>query len=178
FSVDCVDGKPVQGFAILVATGAEYRKLPVKNLARFEGNGVYYGATNVEAQLCQGEEIAVVGGGNSAGQAAVYLSGRARHVHLLVRAGGLAQSMSRYLIRRIEEIPAITLRTHTQVEALEGNGRLEGLTWRDAQIDTAEKRDIRHLFSMTGASPNTAWLRGCLALDGKNFVKTGADLPP
>jgi len=178
FTVECTGGDRVQGRAILVATGAEYRKLPLSNLAQFEGAGIYYGATHVEANLCQGEEVAIVGGGNSAGQAAVFLSGRARHVHLLVRAGSLTQSMSRYLIRRIEEIPAITLRTHTQIEALEGNGRLERLTWRNAQTNAAEKHDIRHLFSMTGASPNTAWLRGCLALDGKNFIKTGGDLLP
>ena len=176
FSVDCIDGKPVQGFAILVATGAEYRKLPVENLARFEGNGVYYGATNVEAQLCDGEEIVVVGGGNSAGQAAVFLSGRAKHVHLLVRSDDLGRSMSRYLIRRIEETPAITLRTRTEIQGMDGDGRLERLTWRDARNGGPETHEIRHLFSMTGASPNTAWLRGCLALDAKNFIKTGADL--
>ena len=166
----------VQGNAVVVATGAAYRKLTVPELGRFEGNGVYYGATRVEAQLCDGEEIVVVGGGNSAGQAAVFLSGIARHVHLLVRGAGLADSMSRYLIRRIEESPAITLRPHTQIEALEGDGRLQRVCWRSADAADREVRDIRHVFSMTGADANTRWLGGCLALDEQRFVKTGADL--
>jgi thioredoxin reductase (NADPH) len=161
-----------------VASGAEYRKLPLGNLAQFEGVGVYYGATRVESQLCEGAEIAIVGGGNSAGQAAVYLSGIAKQVHVLVRGPCLAESMSRYLIRRIEESPAITLRTHTEIQALEGNGHLEQVSWRNRDSGAEETRPIRHLFSMTGASPNTAWLRGCLALDGKQFIKTGADLQP
>jgi thioredoxin reductase (NADPH) len=176
--VTCADGGTVQGHAVVVATGAAYRKLTVPELGRFEGVGVYYGATRVEAQLCDGEEVVVVGGGNSAGQAAVFLSGIARHVHLLVRGAGLADSMSRYLIRRIEESPAITLRPHTQIEALEGDGRLQRVCWRSAQPAAREVRDIRHVFSMTGADANTGWLGGCLALDEQRFVKTGADLRP
>lgn len=178
YAVDRQSGGTVQGRAIILATGAEYRKLPVPNLARFEGNGIYYGATQIEAQLCEGDEVAVVGGGNSAGQAAVFLSTRVKHVHVLVRAAGLAESMSRYLIRRIEETPSITLHTHTQIVALDGNGTLERLTWRNAQTGESEMRNIRHVFSMTGASPNTSWLDGCLALDDKQFIKTGADLSP
>jgi thioredoxin reductase (NADPH) len=174
--VTCADGGIVQGNAVVVATGAAYRKLTVPELGRFEGNGVYYGATHLEAQLCGGEEIVVVGGGNSAGQAAVYLSDSARHVHLLVRGAGLADSMSRYLIRRIEESPAITLRPHTQIEALEGDGRLQRVGWRSAHDSDRKVRDIRHVFSMTGADANTRWLGGCLALDAQRFVKTGADL--
>jgi len=176
--ITCADGGTVQGNAVVVATGAAYRKLTVPELGRYEGNGVYYGATRVEAQLCDGEEIVVVGGGNSAGQAAVFLSGIARHVHLLVRGAGLADSMSRYLIRRIEESPAITLRPHTQIEALEGDGRLQRVCWRSAHATDREVRDIRHVFSMTGADANTRWLGGCLALDEQRFVKTGADLGP
>jgi thioredoxin reductase (NADPH) len=176
--VTCADGGIVQGNAVVVATGAAYRKLTVPELGRFEGNGVYYGATHLEAQLCGGEEIVVVGGGNSAGQAAVYLSDSARHVHLLVRGAGLADSMSRYLIRRIEESPAITLRPHTQIEALEGDGRLQRVGWRSAHDSDRKVRDIRHVFSMTGADANTRWLGGCLALDAQRFVKTGADLTP
>jgi thioredoxin reductase (NADPH) len=178
FRIDLADGGCVQGQTVIVATGAAYRKLPLANLAQFEGTGIYYGATHVEAQLCGGEEIAIVGGGNSAGQAAVYLAQHARHVHLLIRGEGLASSMSRYLIRRIEENPAITLRTRTEIEALEGNGKLERIRWRDAKTDTAETHTIHHLFAMTGASPNTTWLKGCLALDEKQFVKTGGDLQP
>jgi thioredoxin reductase (NADPH) len=174
--VTCADGGTVQGHAVVVATGAAYRKLTVPELGRFEGNGVYYGATKVEADLCSGAEIAVVGGGNSAGQAAVFLSGRAKHVHLLVRGAGLVDSMSRYLIRRIDESPDITLRPHTQIEALEGDGRLERVWWRSAQDPNREGRDICHVFSMTGADANTAWLGGCVALDAQRFVKTGVDL--
>ena len=176
--VTCADGGTVQGHAVVVATGAAYRKLTVPELGRFEGNGVYYGATKVEADLCSGAEIAVVGGGNSAGQAAVFLSGRAKHVHLLVRGAGLVDSMSRYLIRRIDESPDITLRPYTQIEALEGDGRLERVWWRSAQDPNREGRDICHVFSMTGADANTAWLGGCVALDAQRFVKTGVDLTP
>jgi thioredoxin reductase (NADPH) len=174
----CADGGTVQGHAVVVATGAAYRKLTVPDLGRFEGVGVYYGATRVEAQLCGEQEVAVVGGGNSAGQAAVFLSGIARHVHLLVRGAGLADSMSRYLIRRIEESPAITFRPHTQIEALEGDGRLERIWWRSAAAPAPECRDIRHVFSMTGADANTGWLGDCLTLDARRFIKTGLDLAP
>jgi thioredoxin reductase (NADPH) len=176
--VTCADGGTVRGHAVVVATGAAYRKLTVPELDRFEGNGVYYGATKVEADLCSGAEIAVVGGGNSAGQAAVYLSGRAKHVHLLVRGAGLVDSMSRYLIRRIDASPDITLRPYTQIEALEGDGRLERVWWRSAKAPDREGRDIGHVFSMTGADANTAWLGGCVALDAQRFVKTGVDLTP
>jgi thioredoxin reductase (NADPH) len=176
--VACADGGTVQGHAVVVATGAAYRKLTVPDLGRFEGVGVYYGATRVEAQLCGDEEIAVVGGGNSAGQAAVFLSGVARHVHLLVRGAGLADSMSRYLIRRIEESPAITFRPRTQIEGLEGDGRLERVWWRSAAAPARECREIRHVFSMTGADANTGWLGNCLTLDPQRFVKTGLDLTP
>jgi len=159
-----------------VAAGAQYRKLDLPNLAQFEGVGVYYGATKVEAQVCDGCEIAEVGGGNSAGQAAIYLSGFAKHVYLLTRGPGLSDTMSRYLISRIEACKDITLRPWTEIEALEGDARLEGICWRDKKTGASEVREIRHVFSMTGANPNTAWLGSCLALDEKQFVKTGADL--
>ncbi len=178
FSVDCAGGEVALGQTVIIATGVEYRKLTLPNLATFEGVGVYYGATFIEAQLCGGEEVVVVGGGNSAGQAAVFLAGIAHHVHVLVRAAGLAESMSRYLIRRLEDSPNITIRPRTEVIGLEGNGHLERMTWKNAEASTAETRNIRHLFSMTGASPNTEWLRGCVSLDPKLFIKTGADLQP
>jgi thioredoxin reductase (NADPH) len=178
FSVECVNADPVRGHAVIVASGAEYRKGPRANLGQFEGVGVYYGATRLEGQLCEGEEIVIVGGGNSAGQAAVFLSAIAKHVHLLVRGPSLEESMSRYLIRRIEESATITLRTRTQITSLEGNGHLERLSWTSLDTGAAETRAIRHVFSMTGATPHTGWLRGCLALDDKQFVKTGADLLP
>ena len=178
FTVTCAGGDPVRGQAVIVASGAEYRRLPLPNLQQFEGVGIYYGATPMEGQLCAGEEVIVIGGGNSAGQAAMFLSGLAKHVHLLVRGPGLADSMSRYLIRRIEDSPSITLRPFTEITALEGNGHLEGVTWTDRASDSTEKRAIRHVFSMTGARPNTGWLRNCVALDEKQFVRTGQDLTP
>ncbi len=178
FAIELADGAVVEGNSVIVATGAEYRKLPLPNLAKFEGSGVYYGAGFIEAQFCQGEDVVIVGGGNSAGQAAVFLSTRAKHVHLLVRGPGLAESMSRYLIRRIEECATITLRTFTQIETLEGGDHLERVRWRNSQTGESEWRDLRHVFLMTGASPNTEWLQGCVALDDNQFVKTGSDLRP
>ena len=178
FSVLCEGAEPVRAQALIIASGAEYRKLPLPNLSQFEGVGVYYGATRLEGQLCANEEIIVVGGGNSAGQAAVFLSGIANHVHVLVRGPSLAASMSRYLIRRMEECPTISLWTDTQVTALEGNGHLDRVSWRNLKTGADETREVRHVFSMTGASPNTAWLGDCVALDDKKFIKTGADILP
>jgi len=126
--------------------------------------------------LCRGEEIVVMGGGNSAGQAAVFLAQTAKRVHMLVRGSGLAESMSRYLIRRIEQNPAIVLRTRTEIVALEGTNHLERVRWRDDQTGSIETHDIRHVFVMTGAVPSTDWLRGCVALEAKGFIKTGPDL--
>ncbi len=175
YRLELAEGLSVRARTFIIATGVQYRKPDLPNLARFEGVGVYYGATQIEANLCEGEDVIVVGGGNSAGQAAVFLSRGVRRLHMLVRDEGLAASMSRYLIRRIEETPNITLRTRTQIVALEGNGRLERVTWRDAAGERATL-DVRHVFLMTGADPNTAWLQGCVALDEKGFVKTGQDL--
>ena len=164
------------GRAIIIATGAEYRKLAVDNITRFEGAGVYYNATPMEAQLCRGEEVIVVGGGNSAGQAAVFLAQSTKRVHMLVRSKGLAETMSRYLINRIEHHPSIDLRVRTEVVKLEGDRHLERVTWRDAGSGEVETREVRHLFVMAGAVPNTRWLEGCVVLDDKGFIKTGADL--
>jgi thioredoxin reductase (NADPH) len=172
------DGQVVRTRAIVIATGVKYRKLELPSLARFEGAGVFYSATHLEGQQCEGQEIAIVGGGNSAGQAAVFLSGVASRVHMLVRGPGLAQSMSRYLIRRIESTANIELRTRSQVEALEGDSGLERVQWRQVDTGAQETRAIRNLFLMTGADPNTAWLEGCMLLDDKKFVKTGAELLP
>jgi thioredoxin reductase (NADPH) len=170
------DGEVVRTRAIVIATGARYRKLSVPELPRFEGVGVYYSATHLEGQMCGGEEIAIVGGGNSAGQAAVYLAQVATRVHVLVRGPGLADSMSRYLIQRIEGTGNITLCTRTEITQLDGDDRLQRVRWRQVETGASELRPIRNLFSMTGAVPNTAWLTGCLALDEKGFIKTGADL--
>src|SRR5712692_2442663 len=176
YAVGIDDGSRVPARAIVIATGAEYRRLSLDNLSQFEGSGIYYGATFVEAQLCGGEEVAVVGGGNSAGQAAVFLAQTARRVHVLVRSSGLVESMSRYLIRRLEENPNIVLRTQTEIVALEGGDHLERIRWRDNMTGSFETQDVRHLFVMTGAVPSTRWLNGCLALDAKGFIKTGPDL--
>ncbi len=171
-------GPPVPARAVIIATGAEYRRLALDDLGRFEGAGVYYLATFMEARLCRDEEIAVVGGGNSAGQAAVFLAQTARHVHVLVRARGLADSMSRYLVRRLEGTPNITLHTRTEIVALEGEAHVERVRWRDGAEQTVESHDIRHVFVMTGAVPSTRWLAGCVALDEKGFIKTGTTLTP
>jgi thioredoxin reductase (NADPH) len=176
YTVDLDDGKSVQGRSVIVAAGAQYRKLALSNLAQFEGAGVYYGATAVEAQLCGNDEVIVVGGGNSAGQAAMFLSEHAKHVHLLVRRSGLEATMSRYLISRIEASQGITLRTQTEIVAIEGDAHLERVRWRHSQTGATDTREIQHLFLMTGASPNTAWLGECLVLDSKQFIKTGQDL--
>jgi thioredoxin reductase (NADPH) len=178
FGVRIDGGPPVTARAVIIATGAQYRRPSLDNLSQFEGAGVYYGATPMEAQLCFGEEVVVVGGGNSAGQAAVFLAQTARRVHMLVRAEGLADTMSRYLIRRIEDNPAIVLRTRAQVVALQGNGHLERVTWRDDRTGALETPAVRHVFMMTGAVPNTRWLEGCIALDDKGFIKTGPELSP
>jgi len=177
YRIDIGRGHTVQARTVIIATGARYRKPDIPDLSRFEGLGVYYGATQVEATFCEGEDVIVVGGGNSAGQAAVFLSSHGRQVEILVRSDGLAESMSRYLIRRIEETPNITLRTRMRIEALEGNGRLECVTWRDGD-GTRTTVDIGHVFLMTGADPNTDWLGGCVALDAKGFVKTGPEILP
>src|SRR5713101_1486837 len=176
YAIEIDGGTRVPAQTVVIATGARYRKLRVENLERFEGAGVYYGATPIESQLCRGEEVVVVGGGNSAGQAAVFLALTAKLVHVLVRATGLSESMSRYLIRRIEDNPAIDLRPQTDIVALEGAAHLERISWRDNATGAVTTHDIRHVFSMTGAVPSTSWLEGCVALDGDAFIKTGPDL--
>jgi thioredoxin reductase (NADPH) len=168
------DGSTVRARTVAIATGASYRKLDhIQNFERYEGNGVHYAATAIEAGLCENEEVAVVGGGNSAGQAAVFLSRHARHVHILVRGEGLASSMSDYLVGRIEASDRITLHTHTEVTALDGDRHLERVTWRDARTGEEETRAVANLFLMLGAVPNTEWLRGCVELDDKGFVRCG-----
>jgi thioredoxin reductase (NADPH) len=178
YALEIGDGQRLSTRAVIIATGAEYRRLPIDGLQRFEGAGVYYAATFMEAQLCGGEEVVVVGAGNSAGQAAVFLAQAARRVHMVIRSAGLADTMSRYLIRRIEDHPAIVRHAHTEIVSLEGNGHVERVALRDNQSGRIETHDIRHVFTMTGAVPSTRWLDGCLALDDKGFIKTGADLLP
>ncbi len=172
--LDSGDALPAR--AIVIATGAQYNRLRLPNLEKLEGAGIYYGATYIESQLCGGEEVAVVGGGNSAGQAAVFLSQTTRKVHLLVRSGELSSTMSRYLIQRLVENPQIELQFNTEIAALEGESHLERVVWKNKQTGELATKDIHHVFIMTGASPRTEWLRPCLALDEKGFVLTGRDL--
>ena len=178
YQLELDDGKKLHARAIVIATGAQYNKPNIPNLMRFEGIGIYYGATFIESQLCGQEEVIVVGGGNSAGQAAVYLSQTARKVYMLVRSEKLADTMSRYLIQRIEENPGIELHMNTEIVAIEGETHVECVQWRNNQTGEVETKAIRHVFLMTGAAPNTAWLKGCLALDSKGFILTGRELDP
>jgi thioredoxin reductase (NADPH) len=175
-SVDC--GQVIRARTVVIASGAQYNKPNIDNLKKFEGQGVYYGATYLEAQLCGDDEVIVVGGGNSAGQAAVYLSQTASKVHILVRAQQLSETMSRYLIQRIEENPAIEMHYCTELVGMEGDSQLERVTWRDTNTGETSTHDIRHVFIMAGASPRTGWLKDCVALDNKGFILTGRDLDP
>src|SRR6266436_4441973 len=170
------NGNRIAARAVVIATGAQYNKPRIANLDQFEGQGIYYGATYMEAQLCEQEEIIVVGGGNSAGQAAVFLSQTARKVYMLVRSGELSDTMSRYLIQRIEQNPAIELHYRTEIVGLQGDRQLERGSWLNRTSGEISTHEIRHLFMMTGASPRTEWLRGCVALDDKGFILTGRDL--
>jgi thioredoxin reductase (NADPH) len=168
----------VSARAVVIASGANYRRLDVSNLAEFEGSSVHYWASPLEARLCGGQEVALVGAGNSAGQAAVYLATQAAKVWLLVRGRSLEASMSRYLIDRIAAQPNIEILTQTKVTALEGAGRaLEAVRWRHAGSGEEVRREMRHLFLFIGAEPNTGWLKGSgIALDEKGFVRTDASL--
>jgi thioredoxin reductase (NADPH) len=172
------DGGAVLSRAVVIATGARYRKLDVPGYERFEGAGLHYAATALEAQLCGNTPVIVVGGGNSAGQAAVFLSRVTAHVHMLVRADGLAATMSNYLVERIAASPRITLHTRTEITALDGQGALERVTWRNRDTGEEAVNAIGNVFVMIGAEPNTAWLDGCLELDGKGFVISGDGVSP
>ena len=176
YKVELDDGHVVEGKTVVIATGAQYRKLQLKDVNKYEGVGIYFGATAIEAAMCGDEEVIVVGGGNSAGQAAVFLAEKAKHVHMLVRSNGLSDTMSRYLIRRIEDHPKITLHTCTELESVEGEHHLDRVRWCDKNSGQSSTHEIRHIFLMTGAAPNTTWLDGCVALDEKGFVRTGSDL--
>lgn len=175
YSIEFANGHAARARSIVIATGAEYRQLSLDNASRFLGTGIYYAATSTEARRCGSGEAIVVGGGNSAGQAAVFLAGSCRMVHLLVRSTGLADTMSQYLIRRIDEMPNITLHVRTEITALEGKDQLSRVTWKTAGKD-AETHDIGHVFLMMGALPCTSWLNSCIALNEKGFVRTGSAL--
>jgi len=171
-------GERVEARVAVIATGARYRKPALPRLESFEGCGVYYGASFMEAQLCRDQDVIVVGGGNSAGQAAVFLSSHARHVYVLVRSTGLAASMSDYLVQRIAATPNVTLRTETEIVELLGDERLRGVRWRHRGSGAIEEHAIEHVYLFLGAEPNTSWLGDCLALDAAGFVRTGRDLTP
>ena len=167
------DGQTVEATAVVVATGARYRKLDVPDYERFEGQGIHYAATAMEAGLCVGEDVVVVGGGNSAGQAAVFLARQVRHVHVLIRGAALAATMSDYLVRRIESSRNITLHVQSEITRLVGDRYLSGVEWTDRRDGAVSTHPSASLFVMIGAEPNTGWLDGCLALDDQGFVITG-----
>ncbi len=171
FEATLDNGRTVAAHAVVVASGVQYRRLPLEGLERLEGAGVYYAATDLEARFCRGGRVAVVGGGNSAGQAAMFLSRSAAHVDVLVRGPSLAASMSDYLSSRLAADPRITVRYGTQIAALHGEDRLTEVTL--ATPDGAERVPCAAAFVMVGAAPNTDWLSGFAALDAKGFVRTG-----
>jgi thioredoxin reductase (NADPH) len=170
------DGQEIATRSIVLATGAQYNKPAIPKLDAFNGRGIYYNATYMEAQTCAAEPVIVIGGGNSAGQAAVFLAQNSSEVHMLVRSSGLAQSMSRYLIQRIEENPHIHLYYDSELTELDGDEHLKSVTWLHRKSGSTTLKPIRHVFVMTGASPETPWLSGCAAIDGKGFIVTGAEL--
>ena len=176
YVVELSNGESVKARAVIIASGVQYRKPESTGLERFEGVGVYYAATLMERQLCRDEDVIIIGGGNSAGQAAVFLARNVRSVLILVRGRGLADTMSRYLISRIEQTPNVTVRPFRKVVGVEGKEQLERVRIQDVRTGETQTLSIRHVFVMTGANPNTAWLRGCVALDEKGFVRTGTDL--
>jgi thioredoxin reductase (NADPH) len=176
YQIELDNGQKLTTRTVVIASGAQYNKPDIPNRARFEGTGVYYSATNMEAPMCEKEEIIVVGGGNSAGQAVVYLSDYAKHVHMLVRSGQLSETMSRYLIERIESNPRVTVHYNSEIVGLDGDWHLEKVQWRDKITGEGRTCLIRHVFLMTGAVPGTKWLEDCLALDDKGFIITGPEL--
>ncbi|MGR3436657.1 MAG: FAD-dependent oxidoreductase, partial [Shimia sp.] len=175
FEVTLGDGTVTCAKALVVACGVQYRRLPIEGLEALEGAGVYYAATDIEARYCRGTEAVVIGGGNSAGQAAMYLSRACSKVHVLVRGEGLAASMSDYLLSRLEADPGIEIHYRTQMEALHGDGHLEAITVRDGATGAARRIETRGVFVMVGAAPNTGWLDGLVALDDRGFVRTGRE---
>ena len=176
--LELTTGHAIRARTVVIASGVRYRRPDIPNLSIFEGAGVSYWVSAVEAKLCEGEEVALVGAGNSAGQAVVYLAPKVRRLHLIVRGTGLEASMSRYLIDRIAALPNVELHSRTEVVALQGD-RAQGLAaavFRDRRTGAERTCPLRHLFLFIGADPHTAWLQGCVKLDGKGFVVTGAPL--
>jgi thioredoxin reductase (NADPH) len=176
YQLSLENGGIVQARSIIIAAGAQYNKPNIDNLIQFEGRGIYYAATFMESQLCGDDEVVVIGGGNSAGQATVFLAETARKVHMLVRGKTLSETMSRYLIQRITKHPVIELHLETELVSLEGESHLERVTWLDKPSGKRLTSEIGHVFVMAGASPHSDWLRGCIALDQQGFILTGRDL--
>jgi thioredoxin reductase (NADPH) len=176
--LELTNGNVVRARTVVVASGARYRRPPIANLAEFEGAGVSYWASPVEAKLCAGEEVALVGGGNSAGQAVVYLAPKVKYLHLVVRGAGLEASMSQYLIDRIKALPNVELHTNTEIVGLEGDGAsgLTGAVFRCRRTGETHACALRHLFLFIGADPNAGWLQDCVQVDDKGFVVTGTEL--
>jgi thioredoxin reductase (NADPH) len=178
YALETGGGETVRGRTIVIATGAKYRRLPLANASDYEGRGIYFGATHMEARMCGEQEVVIVGGGNSAGQAAVFLSQHAKHVHVVIRSDSLEHSMSKYLIHRVDASPQITLHPRTEITALFGDEALESIELTDNGSRESRRVDIRHAFIFIGATPNTDWLPPEIALDAKGFVCTGRDLEP
>ena len=176
YTIELDNGLRVPTRTVVIATGAEYRRLSLDNLTHLEGAGIYYAATFMEAQLCADQEVIVIGGGNSAGQAAIFLAQSVERVHMVIRSGGLAASMSSYLIRRIEDTPNIVLHMHTELVSLTGDLHLESVSLRNNQNGDIEHNNIRHVFCMSGGIPSTHWLTGEVACDKNGFIKTGPAL--
>jgi thioredoxin reductase (NADPH) len=176
FHITLDDGTVIRSSSVVIASGARYRRLEVENLSDLEGDGVYYWATPIEAKLCAERDVIIVGGGNSAGQAAVFLAGHAKHVHMLVRGPSLAATMSRYLIDRIEALPNVTLRPYTEITQLNGTRAtgLQSVVWKNRRSGEEEQKPIHHVFLFIGADPNTDWLKTCpIFVDNHGFVCTG-----
>ena len=178
YQLSLENGSIVNARSIIIAAGAQYNTPNVANLKQFEGQGIYYSATFMESQLCGSDEAVVIGGGNSAGQAAVFLAETARKVYMLVRGKTLSETMSRYLTQRIVQHPVIELHLESELLSLDGDSHLERVTWLDRSSGERVRREIRHVFVMAGASPHSDWLRGCVALDEQGFILTGRDLDP
>jgi thioredoxin reductase (NADPH) len=174
YALQLEDASPVSARTVVIATGARYQKLNVPNYERFEYQGIHYAATSMEAELCRDQDVVVVGAGNSAGQAALFLSRTAHHVFLLVRGDGLPNTMSDYLVQRILSSREISLCLHTEITSLDGDEQMRNVTWRDSVSKVTETRAISNLFVMVGASPKTAWLYPNLAVDAKGFIITGS----
>jgi thioredoxin reductase (NADPH) len=175
-SVELADGSAVHGRTVIVATGAQYRKLDLPELERYEAVGIYYAATQADAQLCAGDPVVIVGGGNSAGQAAMFLSRHAASCRLMIRGGDLGKSMSRYLIDELDQRPQVELMTYTEIVALKGEPSLEGVVVADKRTGERRELEAKALFVFIGAHPHTDWLRGDVAMDEHCFLLTGRDL--